>query len=174
LQIIVDGLQGQMLKSLAKGEKRDLFMLDADLLYRQKAEFKPKGVESQPTLEQDINFLKEFTDKGFTHPAYLPFFKKFLAQNKGWAKYGISSTPTISVRNLPLAYSGAGVTGVGSTGIPNFHFVDRKKDRAYYFFGNDALELERLAKNSGMTTMFERLRVFNTINCNSYYDRAHK
>jgi hypothetical protein len=94
------------------------------------------------------------------------------------ALYGISSTPTISVRNLPIAWTGASVAGPNSTGIPNFHFVDRKANkgngRAYYFFGNDAVLLESLAKKAGMKTMFERLPEVVSLNCNAQYDSGAK
>src|SRR5690606_12383276 len=86
------------------------------------------------------------------------------------AQMGISTTPTISVRNLPIAKTGANVAGYGGTGIPNFHFVDRKKNRAYYFFGNDAILLDELTAESGMRSMFERLNGFSTMNCHAQYD----
>ena len=94
---------------------------------------------------------------GYREPRYLRFFRDLYdgseAEGAGlapWAvaRSGISTTPTISVRNLPVVFTGAPVAGPGSTGIPNFHFVDRsfsadgvQQGRAYYFYGNDALEL---------------------------------
>ena len=73
---------------------------------------------------------------------------------------------------MPIIFTGAEVAGKNSTGIPNFHFVDRKDPdyRSYYFYGNDALMLESLALKSGMITMFERLRKLSTLNCNAQYE----
>ena len=60
------------------------------------------------------------------------------------------------------------------TGIPNFHFVDREIDRAYYFFGNDALQLDVLMADNKVQTMFDRLDYLKTLNCNAQYDwNAH-
>ncbi|MBF4391670.1 nucleotide pyrophosphatase, partial [Vibrio anguillarum] len=54
------------------------------------------------------------------------------------------------------------------------HFVDRPTDRAYYFFGNDALQLDRLLVKNQVQTMFDRLAYLNTLNCNAQYDwNAH-
>src|SRR5690606_18622055 len=66
--------------------------------------------------------------------------------------------------------TGAKVTGSAGTGLPNFHFVDRKKDRAYYFFGNDAVLLEELTKESGMKTIPDRLPQLNSLNCMATYE----
>lgn len=73
-------------------------------------------------------------EKGYQDPNYLPFFSQLYQKyEKSIVNVGISSTPTISVRNLPIIKTGAKVSGKGGTGIPNFHFVDRQDDRAYYF-----------------------------------------
>ncbi|MCC6277030.1 MAG: alkaline phosphatase family protein, partial [Oligoflexia bacterium] len=101
---------------------------------------------------------------------------KWLSQSRqrGFVSRGVSTTPTISVRNLPLIKTGAPVAGSHSTGIPNFHFVDRQKQRAYYFYGNDALSLESLAEESGLITFHQRFAELNSLNCSAQYDRGTK
>ncbi|WP_394391275.1 alkaline phosphatase family protein [Shewanella woodyi] len=119
--------------------------------------------------------MKHLAEHEYKDPNYLPFFKQlYLNHRDSITQVGISSTPTISVRNLPIIKTGAKVSGERGTGIPNFHFVDREDDRAYYFFGNDALQLDRLMESQGVQTMFDRLAYLNTLNCNGQYDwNAH-
>lgn len=114
-------------------------------------------------------------EQNYQDPYYLPFFKQLYQHYRPTiVQVGISSTPTISVRNLPIIKTGAKVSRLGGTGIPNFHFVDRQADRAYYFFGNDALQLDRLVNERGVKTMFDRLDYLKTLNCNAQYDwNAH-
>ncbi|MBF4391621.1 hypothetical protein, partial [Vibrio anguillarum] len=65
-------------------------------------------------------------EQPYHDPHYLPFFKRLYRDHRASiTQVGISSTPTISVRNLPIIKTGAKVSGQGGTGIPNFHFVDR-------------------------------------------------
>jgi hypothetical protein len=130
------------------------------------------------SIDKKLNheFLHAFVQTGYRDANYLSFFRRIYQSKNAIAEFGISTTPTISVRNLPIVKTGAGVTGLSATGIPNFHFVDRRankgKGRAYYFFGNDALELEDIARANRMKTMFERLDGFNTFDCNAQYDRG--
>lgn len=138
--------------------------------------YKPQNeITTQPEHEQQLSFLKRLTEKEYKDPSYLPFFTELYENyDNSIVDVGISSTPTISVRNLPIIKTGAKVSGKGGTGIPNFHFVDRKEDRAYYFFGNDALQLDRLMEANKVQTMFDRLDYLVTLNCNAQYDwNAH-
>jgi hypothetical protein len=124
-------------------------------------------------------------DSGWTDPRYLPFFRDLYEHAGpddpltpvGVARVGVATTPTISIRNLPIAWTGAPVAGPGSTGVPNFHFVDRTYSsngelvgRPYYFYGNDVLELGRLTRESGMRSLFERLRGYSSMSCGAQYD----
>ncbi|MRI32900.1 nucleotide pyrophosphatase [Endozoicomonas sp. OPT23] len=174
VQITVDGLQQGLIEGLVDQNKP--FIATAWNKHQQKENFKPASIEtSSPEHIQQMRFLDSLNQSTYKNPNYLPFFHK-LYQNysKSIASVGISSTPTISVRNLPIIKTGAKVSGNGGTGIPNFHFVDREEDRAYYFFGNDALQLERLAVKNNVQTMFDRLNHLKTLSCNAQYDwNAH-
>lgn len=170
VQIVVDGLSQGLMEGLAqsKGSPYLHQAFKQDQVFKA---FKPKGDMGLPEHQPQHNFLNQLVNKGENDPNYLPFFKRLYQLHKnGIASDGISSTPTISVRNLPIVKTGATVSGEGGTGIPNFHFVDRQQDRAYYFFGNDALQLEPLTEQRGMQTMFDRLNYLKTMNCNAQYD----
>jgi hypothetical protein len=181
VQIVVDGLQGHLIRSLALNKYNGPFMKQLKLDQEGPSQ-KPSGIEVRETTRpQQFHFLKSFQEKGITGPSerYLPHFRTIANRyEKSFAIYGTSSTPTISVRNLPIAWTGAPVAGPNSSGVPNFHFVDRRGNkgngRAYYFFGNDAVLLERLTKESGMKTMFERLSGVVSVNCNAQYDSGAK
>lgn len=184
VQITVDGLQGQYLKSLTQPLSNP-FIRQVFENHKNYQRFKPvnSSVES-PEHSPQLQFL-EFISQALSQvntgeqlendPVYLPFFKWLYKDfEKSISAGGISSTPTISVRNLPLIWTGASVAGDMGTSIPNFHFVDRDKDRAYYFFGNDALQLDRLLEDKHTKTMFDRLDHLKTLNCNAQYDwNAH-
>lgn len=173
VQVTVDGLQQGLLEGLVYPQKP--FIKLAYQKHQQADQFISKLATEQPEHEQQVRFMEVLAEQPYHDPYYLPFFKQ-LYQNyrSSIAQVGISSTPTISVRNLPIIKTGAKVSGAGGTGIPNFHFVDRHQDRAYYFFGNDALQLDRLVNERGVRTMFDRLDYFKTLNCNGQYDwNAH-
>ena len=180
VQITVDGLQGQYLKSLIQPSTSP-FAKQVLENHKNHQRFKPVNLSVEsPSHSPQLEFLKFITEtktgkQAENNPAYLPFFKWLYKDfEKSIAVGGISSTPTISVRNLPLIWTGASVAGDMGTGIPNFHFVDRDKDRAYYFFGNDALQLDRLLEDKHTKTMFDRLDHLKTLNCNAQYDwNAH-
>jgi hypothetical protein len=79
-----------------------------------------------------------------------------------------------------MVMTGVDVVGKESTGLPNFHYVDRhgedspdKRERAFYFFGNDALKLEEITQRHGMKTMFTRLKEQGIygMGCNTNYDK---
>lgn len=172
VQVVVDGLQKELLKGLQSRDRVTHYIRkvgkEVEMLYRAvPSNEKTERPENQPSHE----FLNLIGEVPFDNELYLPFFRKlFMQYPQTIAENGISTTPTISVRNLPLAFTGASVAGKSSTGLPNFHFIDRDKDRAYYFYGNDALLLDDLTRESGMKTMFERLKMYNTMNCNAQYD----
>lgn len=169
VQIVVDGLQGHLVRALANPTGLDPYLrYAAASALGSPARPAPSAVRA-PDVHQA--FLADFATRG-GHP--LPFFERLLSTvQPGIALQGISTTPTISVRNLPIAKTGAPVAGEGSTGIPNFHFVDRSMGdggRAWYFYGNDALKLPELARASGMRSMFQRLEQLETMSCGSQYD----
>ncbi len=93
-------------------------------------------------------------------------------------------TPTISVRNLPIIYSGHRVAGPFGTGIPNFSYLDRDTGRGWYFWGSDVLHFARIFGNredeipgsrkrpatAGARTPFERLWRYNTVSAMASID----
>ncbi|HEX4924936.1 MAG TPA: alkaline phosphatase family protein [Bdellovibrionales bacterium] len=175
MHIAVDGLQGNLVESLALNKYHGPFM--KALAEDMKVPPKPEGLQVK-TLDKQLHheFLNGFLQTGYRDSFYLPFFRRIYGRKNAVAEFGVSTTPTISVRNLPIVKTGAAVTGEYSTGIPNFHFVDRKanagKGRAYYFYGNDALLLEDLTQKTGLKTMFERLGGLNGLDCNAQYERG--
>ncbi|OAJ94837.1 alkaline phosphatase family protein [Vibrio bivalvicida] len=173
VQITVDGLQQGLMEGLVDQSKP--FIPYAYSRHVEHEKLNTPLAQSSPEHQQDVRFLEILSEQTYNDPHYLPFFKKFYAQNKASiSRTGVSSTPTISVRNLPIIKTGAKVSGKRGTGIPNFHFVDRHEDRAYYFFGNDALQLDRLMQANKVQTMFDRLVHLKTLNCNAQYDwNAH-
>ncbi len=173
--ILVDGLQGHLVESLARGSPDSRFLLEVlreetEPLARPRAG--PAVTEPPP---QRLNFLKSFASNGWRDAHYLPFLRGLYETSPhGIAIGGISTTPTISVRNIPLALTGSSVTGPRGTGIPNFHFVDRRKDRGYYFYGNEALDLDLLVRETGLRTLFSRLEHFFSFSGGAQYDEdAH-
>ncbi len=175
VHVIVDGLQGHLMEALAAGDPRDPFLQQILGEHRDAASRAPRGEHSSPASPQTIRFLERLAKEGFHHPNYLPFFRRLYADPVGIVRAGVSTTPTISVRNIPIVQTGAPVAGHGSTGIPNFHFVDRRvreQGRAYYFYGNDAVLLEALAHAAGMRTLPERLPRLSSYVCAAPYDRS--
>ncbi|MCB0364906.1 MAG: alkaline phosphatase family protein [Bdellovibrionaceae bacterium] len=172
VHVAVDGLQGELLRELVQGQRSSQFLNVVARDFEQTDQLKPKREKVDPPQHpHTLSFLQHFLSADYQDPLYLPFFKGIYAGNgRTIAEMGVSTTPTISVRNLPIVKTGAQVAGSGGTGIPNFHFVDRKKDRAYYFFGNDALLLDELTAEKGMRSMFERLAKTTSMNCFAQYD----
>ncbi|MDN3612211.1 alkaline phosphatase family protein [Vibrio ostreicida] len=173
VQITVDGLQQGLMAGLVNTNKP--FIKQAYQQHIDRAKLNSSVATGKPEHVQSTRFLQVLAEQSYQDPNYLPFFKQ-LYQNYAptLTQVGISSTPTISVRNLPIIKTGAKVSGDQGTGIPNFHFVDRNEDRAYYFFGNDALQLDRLIQKNRVQTMFDRLVHLKTLNCNAQYDwNAH-
>ncbi|MBW3695119.1 nucleotide pyrophosphatase [Vibrio sp. T187] len=174
VQVTVDGLQQGLIEGLV--DQSSPFIPLANQHHKQRAQHKPKWEQViEPEHEQQVQFMEMLAEQTYNDPYYLPFLKRLYGEHKASiSRVGISSTPTISVRNLPIIKTGAKVSGEGGTGIPNFHFVDRDIDRAYYFFGNDALQLDVLMADNQVQTMFDRLDYLKTLNCNAQYDwNAH-
>ena len=176
VHVVVDGLQGHLVEALARGESNEPFLTLLAFQEDIGARARPKLASTTAAPPMDTDFLRYAASVGAGD--LLPFFRQIYA-SPGVARSGISTTPTISVRNLPVAKTGAPVAGPRSTGIPNFHFVDRdfvldgvQQGRPWYFYGNDALQLTALTKASGMTTMFERFERLVTMSCGGQYDEA--
>nr|WP_311197319.1 alkaline phosphatase family protein [Vibrio sp. SS-MA-C1-2] len=190
VQITVDGLQQGLISALALHDSQQYTSLqnaslqNTERQHQNKQRLKhftlpitdannmsaPKNSESL-TRKHTISFIQQLIEQRYQDPAYLPFFKQLYTNHHSTiAQIGIASTPTISVRNLPIIKTGASVSGLSGTGIPNFHFVDRKNQRTYYFFGNDALQLDRLMAKNHVQTMFDRLSHLKTLNCHAQYD----
>jgi hypothetical protein len=188
---VVDGLQGHLIEALARGKGDAVFLRAVQAELRRGEAMTPPGGGDPPQKVAVVQreFLRALTGRGFHHPHYLRFFRdlytdegaKDLRRPVGVSTGGIATTPTISVRNLPIVWTGAPVAGEGATGIPNFHFVDRQythkgelRGRPYYFFGNDAVRLPRLTEAAGMRSLFERLPTRTSMSCAAMYDaRAH-
>jgi hypothetical protein len=174
VQVTVDGLQQGLIEGLV--DDNAPFISVAYQNHKNRTQYKPQLEKViEPEHQQQVRFMEVLSEQTYRDPNYLPFFKKLYQENRNnISRVGISSTPTISVRNLPIIKTGAKVSGQGGTGIPNFHFVDREIDRAYYFFGNDALQLDVLMADNKVQTMFDRLDYLKTLNCNAQYDwNAH-
>ena len=181
--IVVDGLQGKLMEALARGDGEDPFVRAIVAEHDAAGGPAPRARSLRSPPEQNVAFLRAFRENGYAHPQYLPFFRALLADARGhWVPVGLSTTPTISVRNIPIALTGAPVAGDDSTGLPNFHFVERgyakdgeQRGRAYYFFGSDAVDLVALTEQAGMRTLFARMPELGSFSCTAQYDEhAHQ
>jgi hypothetical protein len=177
VHVMVDGLQGSLMESLSLADSSAPFLTQTFAEYKNAEQFKPKTTSYFELKPSNMNFLEHVMQNDSSvlkNENYLPFFKSLYRNHaNSVAKQGISTTPTISVRNIPIIQTGATVAGAGGTGLPNFHFVDRKKDRAFYFFGNDAILLNDLTQESGMKTIAQRLPRLNSLNCSSTYEAGY-
>lgn len=176
VHVVVDGLQGHLVEALARGDAADPFVQAIAAEQARADKVRPPTQASRPGPAQSTLFLDHLARHGYHDANYLPFFRRLRGEN-GIARVGVSTTPTISVRNVPIALTGAPVAGKGSTGLPNFHYVERdfsldgvEQGRAYYFYGNDAVLLDSLTHQSGMRTIVERLPWLSSFNCGSQYD----
>jgi hypothetical protein len=172
--VVVDGLQGALVRALAAGRAESPFVAQLVAQRERSAARVPASPDRRAAPATQGEFLARLARGGFRHPHYLPFFRRLFASDRAHvAVVGISTSPTISVRNLPIAKTGAPVAGPGGTGIPNFHFVDREGDgRAWYFYGNDAVQLSALTRAAGMRSLFERLPHLASMSCAAQYDEA--
>ncbi len=168
VQIVVDGLQAELLRSLSGATPDSAFLRQA--LKSSRPSFTASPAGARPIAGHGgLAFLEYLVAGGETPTNYLPFFRQLFA-NGAVVGTPAATTPTISIRNLPLVFTGAPVAGPGGTGIPNFHFVERSTDRAYYFYGNDFLLVDELTAAQGMRSMFERLQAFRTVAYFPHYD----
>ncbi len=172
VHIVVDGLQGHLAEAISVGDPQNTFIDKIHSEHAAKEKFKPRQVEVSQSNVQQTDFLDYLKgrQRPFDHPNYMPFFKGLYKNNiNGISKNGISTTPTISIRNLPMAFTGGRVVGPHGTGLPNFNFLDREINRAYYFWGNDALELDRIAVKEKTLNNYKRLPHLNGLNCNGQF-----
>lgn len=176
VHVVVDGLQGHLVDALARGDAKDPFLVGLVEEDARLRAARPTLPSTQPGPTMALGYLRHAAEHG--NAGVLPYLAKVVA-SPGFVRQGISSTPTISVRNLPIAKTGAPVAGEGATGVPNFHFVDRaytrdgvNQGRPWYFYGNDALQLTALTQAAGMRTMFQRLERLVTMSCGAQYDEA--
>ena len=174
--VVVDGLQGHLVEALALGSETSPFVRAlVEELPSEDAEADRGAAEDAPArlaiARSAHAFLRSFAETGFRHSAYLPFFRTLYdARGRGIARSGVSTTPTLSVRNIPIALTGAPVAGKGGTDIPDFHFVDRDANRAFYFYGNDLLRLDELTEAAGLRTLFDRLEHLASLSACAPYD----
>lgn len=177
VHIVVDGLQGHLMEALTSASPKNKFLKTVHQEHKAYKTFKPKDIPTKKLEKvQQVDFLNYLVGRKWRYRdrQYLPFFRSIYDNHEPTiAKSGLSTTPTISARNLPIAFTGATVTGDYATGITNFNFLDRKIDRAYYFWGNDALQFDAIAEKYGQKTVFERLPHINSVNCmGSYFKGA--
>ncbi len=174
VHVVVDGLQGHLVDALARGEPAFLAAVQAE--GKALAARKPRLRSTKAAPAMTEGYLAHAAENGSA--GLLPYLAGVVT-SPGFVRQGISTTPTISVRNLPIAKTGAPVAGEASTGIPNFHFVDRgytldgvQQGRPWYFYGNDALQLTALTRQAGMRTLFSRFDRLVTMSCGGQYDEA--
>lgn len=187
VHIAVDGLQGKLLEGLAQLSQGDRQGSGARYLaalverYQQSDMSPASYAESEraklPPLGRDV---VELVRDAPNLPDFLANFKRHIFAADAQAvtvNVATVDTPTISVRNLPIIYSGHGVAGRFGTGIPNFSYLDRRTGRGWYFWGSDVLEFRRIFANredeipggvrrpdaNGARTLFERLWRYNTV-----------
>ena len=189
--LAVDGLQGKLLEGLAQLSRGDRdgsgarYVADLVALHRTSA-MDPGRYDSRmpPALGEDI---VELVERAPNRPDYLENFKKYFFSPEASAvlvNVATVDTPTISVRNLPLIFSGHVVAGPFGTGLPNFSYLDRPTARGWYFWGSDVLYMRDIFSNRedriplgrrrpgdhGARTLFERLWRYNTVSCMATVD----
>ena len=187
VHIAVDGLQGKLLEGLAQLSQHDTDSSGARYVQQiverhQQPSMSPAAYPEAeraglPPLGNDIVELAEHPSN---RPDFLENFKQRVFSPDAEAvivNVATVDTPTISVRNLPIIYSGHAVAGPFGTGIPNFSYLDRRSGRGWYFWGSDVLDFRRIFANreqeiphsekrpacQGARTLFQRLWRYNTV-----------
>ncbi|MGH7137817.1 MAG: alkaline phosphatase family protein, partial [Pirellulales bacterium] len=187
VHIAVDGLQGKLLEGLAQLSQNDTagsgarYVKQIVTVHQQPsmspASYPPDERVGLPPLGTDVVKLTEEPDDA---PEFLENFKRLVFAPDAPAvivNVATVDTPSISVRNLPIIYSGHAVAGRFGTGIPNFSYLDRRSGRGWYFWGSDVLDFRRVFANReseiphsrprpdcrGARTLFERLWRYNTL-----------
>src|SRR3989338_3337642 len=119
-------------------------------------------------------YLSELLSQSMLYPTL-----KAISNESVWVQKSVSSTPTISTRNIAILETGVMVSdpefkkGVkNSTGIPNFTYVDRKKQEWMYFWGRDGIRLRELVKEACAKTLFEQLEPYHTVSFMAQFDTA--
>lgn len=187
VHIAVDGLQGKLLEGLAQLSQGDREGTGAgyvaSLVERyQRSDMSPAnyGESERAKLPPLGNDVVELVENAHARPDFLENFKKRVFAPDAQAvivNVATVDTPTISVRNLPIIYSGHAVAGRFGTGIPNFSYLDRRTGRGWYFWGSDVLDFRRIFANredeiphgakrpvsDGARTLFQRLWRYNTL-----------
>ena len=188
--VAVDGLQGKLLEGLAQlsSGRPDLsgarYVSDLVDLH-QEADMDPRRYEPRmpvPLGRDVLELVKNAPDRS----GYLENFKKYVFSEMAQAvivNVATVDTPAISLRNLPIIYSGHPVAGPFGTGIPNFSYLDRRTERGWYFWGSDVLHMRDIFANwkdripngrkrpgPGARTLFERLWRYNTVSCMAIVD----
>ncbi len=159
IHVVVDGLQGLLLEGLARLSDGDRdhpasrYVRDLVARFRD-PRFAPEewGADQLPRPLGET--IQELAD-GDVPPSsgtreFLETFKNhfFADAAPSVIGHGVSvDTPSISVRNLPIAFSGHAPGGPQGTGIPNFSYLDRPTGRGWYFWGSDVVHLERIFGN---------------------------
>lgn len=190
IHLVVDGLQGKLLEGLAQLSSGDRdspgarYVIDL-VRQHQTPEMDPASYNSKmpPGLGKAI---RELSEKAPRKPEYLENFKKYFFNRDAEAvivNVATVDTPTISVRNLPITYSGHGVSGPHGTGIPNFSYLDRQTGRGWYFWGSDVLHMRNIFGNRedliphgrprdgpGARMIMERLWRMNTVSAMATVD----
>jgi hypothetical protein len=193
VHVVVDGLQGLLLEGLARLSMGDrehaasLYVRDLVERYRD-PRFDPATWGASGNLPAPLGAaIQTLADDAPVRPEYLSNFKRhFFADGAPSvvAHVGSVDTPSISVRNLPVAFSGHAVAGPQGTGIPNFSYLDRSTDRGWYFWGSDVVHLERIFGNredeipngihregdAGARTLHERMPARSTMSVAAVID----
>jgi hypothetical protein len=187
VHIAVDGLQGKLLEGLAQLSQGDSegsgarYVKHVVELHRQPLMSPGSYADDEraklPPFGDDLIELVEHPSE---RPDFLENFKRAVFSPDADAvvvNVATVDTPTISVRNLPIIYSGHAVAGPFGTGIPNFSYLDRRSGRGWYFWGSDVLDFRRIFANReqevphskkrpdchGARTLFQRLWRYNTV-----------
>ncbi|MEC9282158.1 MAG: alkaline phosphatase family protein [Bdellovibrionota bacterium] len=180
LQIGVGGLQRGLLQALTNIGKDNPFveqvlMDDQGLQELKITDTENVGVPKVKPVHEFLQYAMNNQNSSYYDVLYLPYFKKLLnnpSYKHGIVENGISTTPTSSLGNLPTIFTGSKASGEHAKGLPNFHSIDREINRAFYFFGNDDLNLDSLTEKAAMITQFDRMNKLGieSMNCNAQYD----
>ncbi len=189
--LAVDGLQGKLLEGLAQLSMGNPAGTGARYV-KELVALHGKDVMDPARYESNMPSsigaeVAALVASAPNRPDFLETFKKYVfapSARSVIVNVATSDTPTISVRNLPIIYSGHGVAGPFGTGIPNFSYLDRETGRGWYFYGSDVLYMRRIFGNledqipggikrpegPGARTLFERLWRYNTVSCMASVD----
>lgn len=183
VHVVVDGLQGRLLEGLVdlssgRPDSKAAHYVANLVKHHSTPEMNPQtyGSKLPPGLGQDVRQLAEASP---VWPDYLENFKRWVFDDGAQAarvSVATVDTPSISVRNLPIAIGGHAVAGPSGTGIPNFSYVDRRTGQGWYFWGSDVMYLRDIYANregqvpegvkregEGARTLFQRLWHLNSV-----------